>query len=211
MTRRFLSAIAAAAILLATPAFAQTTPWSDMPAGVYLSDQSHTSVTFKVSHLGLSNYTARFAKAEAQLTLDPADPQKSRLTATVDPASVRTDYPNPQEKDFDHKLATDENWFNAGTFPAISFTATKIEKTGANTGRVTGDLAFLGVTKPVTLDVTFNGAYDKAPFSEKAALGFSAHTRLKRSDFGMTQYAPQIGDDVEIIIETEFHRKDAAQ
>lgn len=211
MTSRTLMLGLAAGLLFSAPAFAQTTPLAQMPAGVYLSDQSHTSVTFRVSHLGLSNYTARFAKADASLDFNPADPLKSTLTATIDPASVRTDYPNPQEKDFDKKLAQDEAWFNAAKFPAITFKSTALEKTGDKTGRMTGDLTFLGVTKPVTLDVTFNGAYDKAPFSEEPALGFSARTALKRSDFGMDTYVPQIGDDVEVVIETEMRQKAAKE
>ncbi len=200
-------ALAVVAGLGISPALAQTTPLAEMPAGVYSADLSHSSVTFKVNHLGLSNYTARFTKIDAELTFDPADPTKSKLSATIDPASVRTDFPKPEEKDFDKKLAQDESWFNAGKYPSITFTSTKIEKTDDKTGKVTGDLTFLGVTKPVTLDVTFNGAYAKAPFSEVPALGFSARTTIKRSDWGFSTYVPTIGDDVEIIIETEMHKK----
>lgn len=200
-------AIALVAGLAASPALAQNTPLAEMPAGLYTADPTHTSVTFKVSHIGLSNYTARFAKADAELTLDPADPIKSTLKATIDPASVRTDYPTPEEKDFDKKLAQDAEWFNAGKFPAITFTSTRIEKTGDKTGKITGDLTFLGVTKPVTLDVVFNGAYAKAPFSEVPALGFSATTTIKRSEWGFDTYVPNIGDDVQVLIETELHKK----
>jgi polyisoprenoid-binding protein YceI len=198
---------AALLVVAAAPAQAQTTPLADMPAGIYTADPTHTSVTWKVSHIGLSKYTARFAKANAELHLDPADPVKSTLKASVDPASIRTDYPKPEEKDFDHKLATDAEWFNADKFPEITFTSTRLEKTGETTGRMTGDLTFLGVTKPVTFDVTFNGAYAKAPFSEVPALGFSARAVIKRSDWGFSTYVPNIGDEVEILIETEMHKK----
>lgn len=206
-----LFGLAAAALLFATPVYAQTTPWAQMPAGVYQADDTHTSVTFKVSHMGLSQYTARFAKVAAELTLDPTNPLKSTLTAAIDPLSLRTDYPYPEKKDFDKKLSTDPEWLNGTQFKNIAFTTTQLEKTGTNTGRMTGDLTLLGVTKPVTLDVTFNGAYEKMPMREIPALGFSATGTLKRSDFGMTQYLPMIGDEVAFMIEIEFHKKDATQ
>lgn len=207
------TAIAAAAIVagfaLETPAIAQTTAPGTLPAGIYVSDETHTSVTFKVNHMGLSKYTARFAKAEAELNFDPADPTKSSVKATVDPASVRTDYPHVAEKDFDKKLATDAEWFNVGKFPTITFASTRIEKTGDTTGKMHGDLTFLGVTKPVTFDVTFNGAYAEHPMAKIPAMGFSATTTIKRSDFGFSTYVPMIGDDVDLMIEIEFKKKDA--
>ncbi|MCE2926316.1 MAG: YceI family protein [Rickettsiales bacterium] len=192
--------------LSSTTAMAQMTPLAEMPSGKYTLDQSHASVTWKVSHLGLSNYTARFAKLDATLEFDAKDPTKSKLLATVDPASVRTDYPNAAEKDFDKKLAQDAEWFNAGKFPEIKFESTKVEKTGENTGKVHGNLTMLGVTKPLVLDAKFNGAYLKKPFADVPGLGFSATATLKRSDWGFSTYVPNIGDEVQILIETEFHK-----
>lgn len=188
------------------PSYANMTPVKDMPAGVYTLDDSHTSVTWKVNHLGLSNYTARFTKATAELTFDPAAPEKSKLVATVDPMSIRTDYPNAAEKDFDKELSTGNAWFNAASFPEIKFVSDKIEITGEKTGKVHGALTLLGVTKPMTLDVTMNGAALSKPFGNIPALGFSARGVIKRSDWGMTNYIPNIGDDVEILIETELHK-----
>jgi polyisoprenoid-binding protein YceI len=198
--------------LLATapiPAYAaqnEMTPVLEMPAGKYVLDKSHASLTWRVSHLGLSNYTARFTSLDATLQFDPKDVSRSTLVATVDPASVKTDFPYPEEKDFDAKLAKGEEWFNAGKFPEIRFESTKVEKTGENTGKVHGNLTFLGVTKPFTLDVTFNGAYAKKPFGETGALGFSATGTLKRSEWGFGTYVPVIGDEVSLQIETEFNK-----
>lgn len=208
--RRFLLAVALSA-LFPVAAMAEMTPVKDMPAGLYVLDDSHASLTWKVSHLGLSNYTARFTKMTADLTFDPAAPENSALAVTVDPMSIRTDFPGAAEKDFDKELATDKSWFNAGEFPSIKFVSKKIERTGENTGKLHGDLTLLGVTKPLTLDVTFNGAMIKKPFSEVAALGFSAHGVLKRSEWGFSTYVPTIGDDVELLIETEFHKAPTAQ
>lgn len=206
MTRtRLIAAALLLASFAATPAHAQDmTPWKDMPAGVYSVDKTHASLLWKVSHAGLSNYTARFKSFDADITFDPADLTKSKVTAKIDPASLETDYVPTAEKDFNKNLITQEQWFNAGKFPQITFTSTKIEVTGDNTGKIHGDLTLLGVTKPVVLDAVFNGAYAVQPFSKKPTLGFSATGSLTRSDFGLDTYVPAIGDKVDIVIEAEF-------
>lgn len=173
-------------------------------SGSYVLDKTHASLVWKVSHLGLSNYTARFTDFDATLDFNKEDPTKSKLVVTINPMSVETDYPNPQEKDFDKELATAKEWFNAGKFPKITFVSTSIEKTSEREGKVHGDLTFLGVTEPFTLDVTFNGAFAQHPYTKKSALGFSGHTIMKRSDWGFDSNIPFIGDDVEIFVEVEF-------
>jgi len=196
--------------LVATVAFGLSTALTaaaepvDVPAGSYKLDPTHASITFKVSHLGLSNYTARFKKFDADLTFDPAKPEGSKLNVSVDPMSITTDYPFPDQKDFDNKLATDEKFFNAGAHPEITFTTTSIEMTGDKTAKVTGELAMLGVTKPVILDVTLNGAMKEHPFAKKPALGFSGTGTIKRSDFGFDHLVPMVGDEVTLLIEAEF-------
>lgn len=206
MFKKYILTAAVMAVLPFAPAKAELSPLSEIPAGKYELDMSHASLHFKVSHIGLSNYTARFTDFAADLDFDPSNPENSTLTATINPASVETDYPNPEEKDFDKKLATDENWFNAGAFPEAKFVATDIKKTSENTGTVTGDFTFLGMTKPLTLDVTFNGGYKEKPFAKVAALGFSATGSFKRSEWGFDTYVPSIGDDIELILELEFHK-----
>lgn len=176
----------------------------DVPAGTYKLDPTHASLTWKVDHLGLSSYTARFTKFDATLEFDPAAMDKSKLSVTVDPMSIRTDYPLAETKDFDKKLATDPEYFNAEFFSDITFTSTAIEMTGDKTAKVTGDLTLLGETKPVTIDVTLNGAMAEQPFVKKPALGFSGKTVIKRSEFGFTKLIPMIGDDVTLLIEAEF-------
>lgn len=205
--KKIILTLAATTVIgfMSLPALAQEfTPYAEMPAGVYSVDKNHASLTWKVSHAGLSNYTARFKSFDAQITFDPADVTKSTVTATIDPTSLETDYVATAEKDFNKNLITKEEWFNAGKFPEIKFASTKVEKTGENTGKIHGDLTFLGVTKPVTLDAVFNGAYKVQPFSQKPTLGFSATASLNRSDWGLATYIPAIGDKVDIIIEGEF-------
>jgi polyisoprenoid-binding protein YceI len=99
----------------------------------------------------------------------------------------------------------------------MTFKSTKVELTGANTARITGDLAMRGVTLPVTLDATFNGGYAGHPYDPNARVGFSARGSLQRSAFGVKEGVPPpgstmgVGDNVEIIIETEFNGPPLAQ
>lgn len=178
-----------------------------LPAGAYTIDKSHTSVTFRVSHLGFSNYTAEFSDVDGQLQLDPANPAAATLNVTIDPRSL--DIPAPPAGFLNALLGA--QWLNAAQFPEITYRSTSIEVTGANTARVTGDLMLHGVTKPVVLEVTFNGGYAGNQMDPNARLGFSAHGTLSRSEFGVSLGVPPpgsnmgVGDAVEFTIETEFN------
>lgn len=183
-------------------------PFNDMPEGKYALDLSHASVVWKVSHFGLSDYVARFADFDAAIEFDPNNVEKSSVTASINPMSIQTAYPNAAEKNFDNILATDKDWFNAGSFASIDFSSTSIEMTGEKTAVMQGNLRFLGTTLPVTLDVIFNGAMQRQPFSGKPTMGFSATTTLERSKWGMTKYVPNIGDSVKVMIEGEFAHAD---
>lgn len=176
-----------------------------IPSGTYAVDPTHASVIWKVRHLGLADYTARFNTLDATLEFNAEDPAASSVDVTIDPASVDTDYPNAEQKDFNAELRG-EQFFNTGEFPAITFKSTSIDITGDNTGTITGDLTLLGVTKPVTLDVTMNGYLEEHPFTKDAALGFSGTTTVKRSEFGLDYGVPYVGDDVKVLIEAEFNR-----
>lgn len=180
------------------------TPIKKMPDGVYHLDPAHASLIWKVSHLGLSDYTARFTDFDAELTFDPTDIEDSNLVATIEPTSIETDYPYPEKKNFDKELAQGEKWFNAKEFPTIRFESTNIKKVDDTRGIVTGNLTFLGQTHPMTLNVTFNKAMAEQPFSNNPTLGFSATGTLKRSKWGMDTYTPTIGNEVELLIEAEL-------
>jgi polyisoprenoid-binding protein YceI len=194
----------AAAALFAAPAMAQA------PAGDYVVDKTHASLTWKIVHQGLSNYTARFVTFDAALTFNEADVTKSKLSVTIDPKSVETDYaktrPAGNTTDFNDEIATGENFLNAGKYPKITFVSKSITKTGDKTGKAVGDLTFLGVTKPVTLDVAFIGGRND-PRSGKYKVGFSASGVVKRSDFGMSYGQAFLSDDVKIQVEAEFVQK----
>lgn len=190
------------------PKPAPATPVSkDFPAGLYKLDASHASLTFTVSHLGFSTYTAGFDRFDATLEIDPAHPEAAKLKATVDVKSL--DLPTPPKGFHDSLMSA--QWFDAATHPQITFVSTNIEKTGDYSAKIYGDLTLRGVTKPVVLDAVLNGGYAGfAPYDPNARIGFSARGEIKRSDFGMAFGIPEpgstmgVGDTVGIVIDAEF-------
>ena len=198
MNRRLALAAATASLLFAPHAWsAPSTDVAQMPAGHYAVDKTHASITGKVLHQGFSLYTFRFAREAIDGSYDynPAKPLDTKVSITIDAAAVDTGLP-----DFNKEIGTDPKFFNAGQYPKITFVSTKVEP-----GKLTGDLTFRGVTKPVTLDVKYNG-YAKTPFGSQI-MGFSATGKIKRSDFGFTHLVPMVSDEVDLAIEAEFNPK----
>ena len=201
-----VAAKAMALVFLASPAIAAAAPAAPQPpAGVYVLDKPHTSVTFRVNHLGFSHYTARFANIDGKLKFNPAAPATMTVEAVIDPQSLALNAPPAGF----HDQLMGKNFFDAATFKTITFRSTKVALTGKNTAKVSGNFTLHGVTKPVTLDVTYNGGYP-ANAMDGARIGFSAHGVIKRSAFGMGFGVPApgstmgVGDDVDVTIETEF-------
>jgi polyisoprenoid-binding protein YceI len=186
---------------------------SDAPAGAYSLDRNHSTVVFRLSHLGYSRYTATFEAVEGTLQFDPAHPAAMKAEVKIDPKSLRLPFPPEGFKD----TLLGPNWLDAGKYPEITFRSTKVDVTGPNTARVTGDLTLHGVTKPVVLETTFNGGYKPSSFDPGGRIGFSAHTVFRRSDFGVKYGVPApgtnlgVGDNVDVTIETEWGGKPAAK
>lgn len=172
-------------------------------SGTYTTDPTHTSLFWSVNHFGLSEYKARFNSVEATIELDAEDVTQSTLTATIDMTSVDTDFPFPENTDFNAELEG-ENWLNTGAFPQATFVSTQIVKTGDDTAEITGDLTFLGQTLPVTLDTQLIGTLGKHPFAPGAAFGIKAIGTFDRTDFGFSTFTPNIGAAVTIEINAEF-------
>ncbi len=182
------------------PARAETATLAPEAKGTYTLDRSHANVLFRISHLGYSQYIGRFNTLDAKLDLDTQDLTRSQLTATITPASVDVNNPELQDK------LRGADFFNVTQYPEIRFVSRKVVRTGRNTGVITGDLTLLDVTRPLTLNVTFNNG-GMNPYASVYTLGFSATGTLKRSEWGMKAFIPQVGDDVTITIEAEFHKE----
>lgn len=175
----------------------QTFDLSQMPSGKYALDKSHTSVVFKVSHLGYSAYVGRFNVVDATLDFNAKEPAKSKLEVTIDAKSIDTNH-----KELEEKLRGPD-WFDTQNHGTITFRSKSIEQTSDRAGKVTGTLSLLGNPRPTTLDVTFNG-FAPSPLSGTPTLGFSATGTINRTEFGMTKFAPMVGDTVALEIEAEF-------
>jgi len=162
----------------------------------YKIDPTHTNVIASWSHFGFSNPTAAINGAEGTIVYDKESPEDSKVDVSVSIASMDT---------FVAKLTEEfmeEGWFNEAKFPKATFKSTDVEVTGDKTMEVTGDLTIKGVTKEVTLDVTLNGA-GVHPMTQKQAVGFDAKTTIKRSDFGIDTYVPNVSDEVTLRITAE--------
>ena len=182
-----------------------------IPAGTYVIDKTHSSLIFRVNHLGMSNYTARFKRFDATLQFNPNDLASASVVATIDPKSIETDFPEAKP-DFNGMLKKAQ-WLDVVKFLQIEFSSSKVEIIGPNKGRIIGNLTLHGVTLPVILKVKFNGGYVGHPFDPKGSrIGFSAHASFNRSDFGIGFGIPEkgskigVGDEVDVIIEAEFTR-----
>jgi polyisoprenoid-binding protein YceI len=140
----------AAALTQASAQVATTLP-SKVPAGTYSVEPYHTRILFDVSHMGFTTWYGNFTSASGTLTFDPKALTKSALSISFPTDSVSTTNPK-----LDGELKGAE-WFDAATYPAITFKSTRIVLLGHDKGEIIGDLTFHGVTHPVSLTAHFNG------------------------------------------------------
>ena len=205
LNRRLLARSSVAGVLalgliggVVTAQTATTRIPAEVQAGSYKLDASHGKITWKVNHLGFSTYVGQFINVSADLTLDPANPSNSTLTATVPLADVA-----PNDDGLKRHLQTPD-FFNTAEFPTATFVAKSIvvDREDPTEADVIGDLTLHGVTRSVTLEVEFNQAGPSMGNTYK--VGFDGEATIRRSDFGMSYGLPAIGDEVELHIEGEF-------
>ncbi len=184
----------------------------DAAKGTYALEKTHAFLTASVSHGGLSDYRMDFTDIDATMNFDPDDASATSIEFSVNPASVVTHYPGDYKaghgdsgfETWDEQLSRDAKFFNTDNFPEATFKSTKVRRTGPYSAKVTGDLTFLGVTKPVTFDVTYNGVGNKPWYGEMDLIGFNADATISRSEFGLTAMKGGIGEQVEISFSGEF-------
>lgn len=194
MLKRTLAALVIGAAAIA-PA---TTP--AVAAETFKVDPAHAFVLFKIDHFGWSKNFGRFNDVSGTFTIDEANPGNSKVEVVIKAASIDTAH----EKRDNHLRSAD--FFNAKEFPEIKFVSTKIEKTGDRTGKITGNLTMLGVTKPITFDFTWNKKTPHFRNKNRIHTGFSAQVSLKRSDWGMKKFIPAIADQLTLFLEIEGTR-----
>ncbi|HEY0505060.1 MAG TPA: YceI family protein [Lysobacter sp.] len=182
--------------LVAALAVASTAAFAAPGSTTYKIDPNHTDVIASWSHFGFSNPVAHFGDAEGTITYDPANVGTSKVEVTLPLSGLEAHVP-----DFNEHLRS-ADFFDAQKYPTITFKSTKVEAAGDKKLRVFGDLTIKGVTKQVVLDTTIN-KLGEHPMGKRAAAGFDAVTTVKRSDFGVDKYAPNVSDNVTIRITTE--------
>lgn len=162
----------------------------------YQLDPQHTMVLFSWSHFGFSHPTADLGLGQGTLVFDPQHPAQAKLDVSLPLSALDTHVPaldaHLKEADF----------FDAGKYPTITYRSTAVQPLGHDRFKVTGDLTVHGVTRPVVLEATLNriGIH---PMSKAPSIGFDATGTLKRSQFGIGAYVPNVSDEITLHITTE--------
>lgn len=200
-----------AALAFATPLVAQQIDLGKrdparVTGGNYTVDHHHTMVRWEVDHLGITPYFGIFGDITGTLTLDPKNPTAAKVDITIPVAKVTTASAGltthllkPPAK------AGDKPDFFGPTPADARFVSIAVVPGEDHSAKITGNLTFNGVTKPVTLDAKFYGA-GTAPkeMGGQEMVGFEAETSIKRSDFGLSMGIPMVSDEVELDIVAAF-------
>jgi polyisoprenoid-binding protein YceI len=188
-------------------AFAALAALPAQAADIYTTDAAHSDVSFQVRHL-VSQVRGRFNDFSGTINMDPANLAKSSVEFRVKAASIDT-----QLADRDKHLRSPD-FFDVEKHPEIVFKSSKITATGKDQYDVAGTLTIRGVSKPVTLPVSFLGSAKDPWGNEKA--GFSTQTTVNRKDYGMIWNAALdnggvvLGDDVKVTIDLEVLKQKPA-
>ncbi len=199
LTRRLFLAASTLALALAPAARPRGAAAPD-PTGTYAIDKVHSEVSFRVRHL-VTKVRGRFDDFAGTIDVNGQKPEASKVELTIRTASVTTEV-EARDKDL-----RSPNFFDVEKYPEIRFVSTKIAPAGPDAYTVTGNLTLHGVTKEVTLPVSFLGV-TKSPWGDTRA-GFELTTTLNRKDYGMNwnkaldQGGYLLGDDVAISISLE--------
>ncbi len=164
-------------------------------------DTAHSSIGFSIRHMVVAKVRGRFGRWSSQLTLDPQDLTRSRVTAEIDASSIDTGV-----SDRDNHLRS-ADFFDVERFPSLRFESTKVEKVSSDRYRVHGDMTIRDVTRPIVLELE-HGGQAKDPWGNQRAV-FNATTSLSRGEFGLKWNQALeaggvlVGDRVEIELEVQ--------
>jgi polyisoprenoid-binding protein YceI len=187
-------AVLAAALAVAPPVLA---------ADTYQFDKSHTTVGFQVRHI-VTNVGGKFQDFSGTIKVDRVKPENSSVEFTIQAASINTNEPKRDE----HLKSPD--FFDVANQPTITFRSTSVKPTGKDAYEVTGNLTMRGVTKAITLPITFLGE-GKDPWGNEK-MGFELQTTLNRKDYGINwnkaldQGGFLVGDEVKVQISVEANK-----
>lgn len=162
-------------------------------------EPTHTHVSFEVGHLGLSRTPGIFRKVEGRVKFDDDSIELSSVTITIESASVDTAVAVRDG------ALRGPDWFNAEKSPNITFASRSVRRIDDVNYLIAGDLTVRGVTRPVDFSAKLTGRVVN-PFLKVPAVGFVATAKVRRSDFGMTQFLPAVADDVDLKIALELNK-----
>jgi polyisoprenoid-binding protein YceI len=168
-------------------------------ADQYKVDAIHSSIVFRIKHMGVSYCYGRFNKVSGVFNLDAQDPAASEIDVTVESGSIDT----ASEQRDQHLRSPD--FFDAAKYPTIRFRATKTGRQGSGPFTVTGNLTLHGVTRPVTVEIEAVGS-GKGMLGEVRS-GMETLFTIRRSDFGMDKMVGPVGDDVRMMVSLEGIRQ----
>src|SRR4029079_19487167 len=181
---------------LAAAAFLTSTLCSAAP---YVFDKRHTEVRFAYS-MGLSTGRGRFTRVDGRVDYNEAAPEKTKVVAVVETASLTTGEPV-----VDSALKGSE-FFDGTSQPQLRFASRALHMRGPGKAEMTGDITINGITKPVVLQVALQPHTRPELKYSRTVYAFTAATRVRRSDFGMTAYSSTVGDDVRIEIDALLNK-----
>lgn len=175
--------------------FGVATVAANAAPATYVIDGNHTFPKFEYSHFGYSLQQSRFDKTSGKISIDRATKTGS-VDITIDTKSVNTG-----SELFNGHLKGD-GFFDIEKFPVITFKSSSVKFDGDKPVAIDGNLTVKGITKPVTLALSSFNCMEH-PFAKKDACGANATTKVKRSDFNLGKYVPNVGDEVTLSIAVE--------
>jgi len=174
---------------------------------IYKIDADHSDITFKVKHLMIATVSGIFKKFDATIDVNEEDLSDAQISFEADVDSVDT-----KNEQRDTHLKSDD-FFNAESFPKLTFKSTSIKNDGGNEYKVTGDLTVRDITKPVTLQVEYNGKVTD-PWGQER-MGFELNGKINRKEFGLKWSAVTeaggivVSDDVKLSLNVEMVKQQA--
>lgn len=168
-------------------------------------DAAHTEIQFKVRHMMVSWVRGSFETFSGTVNLDENNPENTTVEVKIDAAGINT-----RQADRDAHLRSPD-FLDAEKHPTITFRSTRVQRTGQNTAKLVGNLTIRGVTREVTLDVSYEGQAP-SPFAPFVTAGFNAETKISRKEWGLTWNAGietggvLVGDEIVISVEAELMR-----
>lgn len=167
----------------------------------FVIDMPHSFSNFEVGHLGITRIRGRFNKTAGKITLDRAE-KKGSIEAEIDVASVDTGYTRRDQ------LLQNENYFNVAQYPTMTFRSSNLRFNGDALAGAEGELTMLGITRPVTLEITSFKCITH-PVNKREICGAVATAAIQRSEFGMTKASKSISEEVRIYLNIEAIKSQA--